>query len=396
MEGVRILDFTQEIQGPWGTAILADMGAEVFKIERRETGEPARHAGLRGHPELQGISPYLTVLNRGKKSLALDLKLPEAKEIIYKLAATCDVVVNNWRVGVLDRLGFGYEQLKQHRPDIIYVTASTFGPQGAWAAKPGRDTLGQAAGGLMHVTGREGDLPLPAGALIADHTAGMVEALAILAALRYRDKTGRGQKVDTSLYGTVIAMQAWEITQRSMAKEEIRRAGRSHSFTLRGAWGAFKTADSYLCMAGVMQDQWPLFCQILGIEELENDPRFATAEARNENGDELQAILDTVFPKKTTREWLSELDAREFLCAPVQTYDDIIDSEQALINGYIRPLEHPVLGRIKIVGVPIGMSEATIEPRGPAPELGQHTEETLLSLGYSWEDIASLREKKVI
>ena len=208
----------------------------------------------------------------------MDLKQPDAVRIVHEIATTSDVVVNNWRIGVLERLGFGYAQLKTIKPDIIFVTASTFGPKGPWAGKPGRDVLGQAASGIMDVTGYEGEIPLPVGSAVADHTSGMVEALAILAALRYRDQTGHGQEVDVSLYGTAIAMQAWEVTHHAITREPIRRAGRGHTLITSGTWGAFETADGYLCLGGVMPDQWPRFCQILDAERLIDDPRFATAE----------------------------------------------------------------------------------------------------------------------
>ena len=382
-------------QGPWGTAILADMGAEVIKIERRETGELSRSAAA-ADPELQGISPYFTVHNRGKKSVTLDLKQPNAVRIVHEIAATSDVVVNNWRVGVLDRLGFGYEALRKIKPDIIFVTASTFGPKGPWATKPGRDVLGQAASGIMDVTGYEGEMPLPAGAAVADHTSGMVEALSILAALRYRDQTGKGQAVDVSLYGTAIAMQAWEITHHAITREPIRRAGRGHTLITSGTWGAFETADGHLCLGGVMPDQFPRFCQLIGAERLIEDPRFATPETLYGNGAELRAELDQVFPRRTTQEWLDLLEPAEILVGPIQNYDDIVDGEQALVNGYIREVEHPAIGPIKIVGTPVAMSEARIEPRGPAPELGQHTEELLLELGYTWADIVRLQDEAVI
>ena len=391
MEGIRILDFSQEIQGPWGTAILADMGAEVIKVERRLTGEMTRHARADG-----GVSAYFTVHNRGKKSVTLDLKKPEAVKIVHQIAATSDVIVNNWRIGVLDRLGFGYDQLRELKPDIIFLSSTTFGPKGPWAHKPGRDTLGQAAGGLMHVTGTEEDYPLPAGALVGDHASGIVVALAILAALRYRDQTGEGQRVDTSLYGTVMAMQAWEISQRAIVGTEIGRAGRNHSFALKGAWGAFRTADGYICMAGVMPDAWTEFCEALDEPRLLADPRFAEPEARGLHLDELQDELDAVFVTRTSEEWLERLEAAEQLVAPIQTYDEIIESEQAIVNGYIQTIDDPTHGPLRVVGAPVGMSEARIEPRGPAPELGQQTEELLLELGYSWEEIAKLRDDEVI
>ncbi|MGD9891616.1 MAG: CaiB/BaiF CoA transferase family protein, partial [Dehalococcoidia bacterium] len=253
-------------------------------------------------------------------------------------------------------------------------------------------TLGQAAGGLMYVNGPADGTPLAVGALVADQTAGMVEALAILAALQYRTRTGRGQIVNTSLYGTVIAMQAWEITQRSMAKETIGRH-RAHCFALRGPWGAFKTADGYICLAGVQPRLFPTFCRALGIEE---HAAYDTVDAMYRRADELEALLDRVFPTRTTAAWLAMLEPLDILVSPVQSYDEIIASEQARANGYIVPLEHPALGTLQVVGVPVSMSEAEIKPRGAPPEVGQHTEEVLLSLGYTWEELEELRTGAVI
>ncbi len=386
LDGIKIVDFSQEVLGPYAGALLADMGATVYKVERRE-GE----FGRRGGPA------YVNSLNRGKRSITLDLKKPQAKEIVYKLVARSDAVVSNWLPGVMDRLGLGYEALCTVKPDIIYAFGTTFGSEGPWRMKPGRDTLGQAAGGIMAYTGLPNGYPLPAGAIIADTTTAMTLVMGILAALVHRQRTGEGQKVEVSLYGTVIAMQPWEITTRAWRPEvPMRRAGRNHSFALRGLWGSFRTRDGYLCMAGCFDEQWPALCKVLGIEQHQNDPRIATADLRNQNEDALWTILEPAFLQKTTKEWLAVLEAREFLVAPVQTYDDILNDEQAAINGYIRTIDHPELGRKKIVGHPLKLSKTPPQWPGPAPEIGQHTEEILQELGYSWDDIAVLRDAQVI
>ena len=285
---------------------------------------------------------------------------------------------------------------KEIKPDIIFVTASSYGPKGPKATLPGRDVLGQAVSGMMYVTGYEGDVPLAVGAAVADHASGMVEALAILAALRYRDQTGHGQEVDTSLYGTAIAMQAWEITHHAITREPIKRAGRGHSLITSGTWGAYPTADGHICLGGVMPDLWPRFCSILGLEELINDPRFESLEALFASGDEVRAELDKVFPTRTTAEWIEAFEASEILASPVQSYADVIEDDQALANGYITEIEHPTVGKVRVVGTPVSMSEACVEPRGGPPELGQHTEELLLALGYEWDEIARLRDDEVI
>ncbi len=386
LDGIKIVDFSQEVLGPYGTALLADMGATVYKVERRE-GE----FGRRGGPA------YVTALNRGKRSLTLDLKQPRAREIVYRLVAKSDVVVSNWLPGVMDRLGFGYEALQRVKPDIIYAFGTTFGSDGPWRMKPGRDTLGQAAGGLMAYTGLPDHYPLPAGAIIADSSTAMTLAAGILAALVHRQRTGEGQKVEVSLYGTIICMQPWEISTKAFNPQlPLRRAGRNHSFALRGVWGSFRTQDGYLCIAGCFDEQWPALCKVLGIEAHQNDPLIATAELRGQNEEALWKIMEPAFAKRSTKEWLAVLEAHEFLVAPVQTYDDILNDEQAAINGYIRTIDHPDLGRKKIVGHPIKMSKTPPQFPGPAPEIGQHTEEILQGLGYSWDDIAALRDGQVI
>ena len=396
MGGVRILDFTQEIQGPWGTAILADMGAEVIKVERRETGELSRGAVSPDNPELQGLRP---LLHRPQPRQEEHHARPQA------LRGGADRPPDrgdqrcggsmNWRPNVLDRLGFGYRQLRETKPDIIFVTASAFGARGPWSARPGRDILGQSIGGIVSVTGTVAE-PHPAGAAVADHTAGIVEALAVLAALRYRDQTGEGQEVDISLYGTVIAMQAWEITHHALTGRKLTHAGRGHTLIGVGTWGVFPTADGHLSLAGVLPDRWEEFCGLLDAPALGQDQRFTTLQGLTEHADALHAALDEIFVRRPTQAWLDLLEPAEILVAPVHDYAEIVQSEQARVNGYIQELDHPTLGPLPVVGAPVEMSEARIAPRGPAPELGQHTEELLLELGYDWDQITQLRDDAVI
>ena len=235
---------------------------------------------------------------------------------------------------VLDRLGFGYRQLRETKPDIIFVTASAFGARGPWAARPGRDILGQSIGGIVSVTGTAAE-PHPAGAAVADHTAGIVEALAVLAALRYRDQTGEGQEVDISLYGTVIAMQAWEITHHALTGRKLTHAGRGHTLIGVGTWGVFPTADGHLSLAGVLPDRWEEFCGLLDAPALGQDSRFQTLQGLTEHADALHAALDEIFVRRPTQAWLDLLEPAEILVAPVHDYAEIVQSEQARVNGYI-------------------------------------------------------------
>jgi len=245
------------------------------------------------------------------------------------------------------------------------------------------------------INGLPSDPPLPCGTLVADHSGALTLMAGVLAALYARERTGRGQKVDACIYGTVIALQPMEINFTSISGVETRRAGRGHQF-LQGVWGAFPTKDGWICLAGVDDQRWPRFCKVMGIEHVLNDPECSDNVIRNFRGEKIEKILDEVFPTKTTEEWMTLLSQAEVLATPVQEYKDILNSEQALENGYITWMDHPEIGRVKVVGNPITLSETPLSTQMPPPELGQHTEEVLLEIGYTWEEIARLREQEVV
>jgi crotonobetainyl-CoA:carnitine CoA-transferase CaiB-like acyl-CoA transferase len=261
--------------------------------------------------------------------------------------------------------------------------------------RPSRDTLAQAASGLMSKTGMPKDPPLAAGAAIADQAGALTLAGGILAALYARERTGEAQRVDSSIYGTMIAAQGFEINYTSVTGDEIQRAGRAHPF-LHGVWGAFRTSDGYICVAGVEDPRWPRFCKIMGIESVQNDPECSDNATRNFHGEKIQAILDGIFPKKTTGEWLKELTDADILVTEVVTHKQVLASEQARINGYLIALDHPVAGKMTVTGCPVSLNGEVEHEAKPVPEHGQHTEEILLESGYSWEEIAALRESEVI
>ncbi len=398
LDGYKVIEIGQEIQGPFAGKLLADLGASVVKVENPRTGDLSRWmmTSLIGGPEVNNpqLSHYFIAMNQGKRSITLDLKTPGAVEVVRRMAASYDVLITNYRPGVLDRLGLGYDVLSRINPKIVYAQGSSWGPKGPWVTRPSRDTLAQAASGLMAKTGMPDDPPLPAGFLAADHSGGLSLAGGIFLALLARERTGMGQNVDVSIYGTMLAVQGMEINYTSISGREPDRAGCCHPF-LRGVWGAFKTSDGYLCLAGVDDGRWPRFCRIMGISRLEKEPGFDNI-TRNMHGDRVRAELEQVFPSRTTAQWLKELNDADILATEVVDYKSVLESEQARANGYIRELEHPTAGRVKVSGNPIILNGDIESAAAMAPELGQHTEEVLLELGYSWEEIDGLRNAQAL
>ncbi|MCH7985442.1 MAG: CoA transferase, partial [Acidobacteria bacterium] len=384
-------DFTIFQQGPQASLVFADMGAEVIKVEAPKYGDLGRVIGSIGEDR---FSPYFLAHNRGKQSITLDLKKEEATRICLQLAERCDVAIHNFRPDVMERLGLGYDDFRGVNPQIIYGHASGWGTKGPRAKHPAFDLAAQAQGGLVSVTGEPDGYPLPAGAAIADYVGAMNLALAVISALYVKERTGRGQKIETSLLGGQIAMQAWEI-QYFMAHGWVGKAGRGHHY-IPTIWRVFKTEDSYVVVGGLPENRWPAFCQAVGKPELEHDPRFANYFDRMAHLAEIYAILDDVFPTKSTEQWMALLAEADCICAPVATYEDLVNDPQVRANDYIVEVDHPTRGRISVVGPPWHFSETPTEVAAAAPELGQHTEAILQELSYSWEQIEALREQGVL
>jgi crotonobetainyl-CoA:carnitine CoA-transferase CaiB-like acyl-CoA transferase len=398
LEGIKVIEIGQEIQGPFAAMVLADMGADVIKVENRETGDLSRWltCGLIGGPEAknQSVSFYFTALNRGKRSITVDLKKPGGVAIVRRLAQSCDVLMTNYRPGVLDRLGLGFDDLLKENPKIVYAQASSWGPKGPWVGRPSRDTLAQAASGLMAKTGLPEDPPLPAGITVADHSGALSLAAGVLGALFARERTGKGQRVDASIFGTLIAMQGFELNFVSFSGKDTLRAGRGHQF-LHGVWGAYRTEDGWVCLAGVDDKRWPNFCRVMGIQHLENAPEFDNP-TRNFQGWKIMEVLDGIFPSKTTKEWLDILTEIDILVAEVADYRMLLENDQARANGYLQELDHPSAGRVLVSGTPITYNGEVRTESPLPPEMGQHTEEILLEFGYTWEEIAALHEAEAI
>jgi CoA:oxalate CoA-transferase len=400
LEGIRIVDWTIWQQGPVATQMLADLGAEVIKIEERERGDPGRGIlAIAGSPTGKGgRNYYFEANNKHKKSIALDLKRPEAREIVHRMVAQSDVFVQNFRKGVAGRLGLGYADLRAINPRLIYASASGYGPEGPDSSEPSFDYLGQARSGIMNAVGTDGTVPTYIFGGIADQMGGVMLAYGVLAALFAREKIGTGQEVDASHLGSMMALQGLNVVARTIMGKEFPRNTRDKAFN--PLWNHYRCADGkWLSLAMLQPDRyWKEFCAVIGRNDLVEDARFAEVRARGKNAAVLIEILDQVFATRTREEWMRVLKAGgDFIYTVVNSVSDLPDDSQVKANEYVVDYEHPTLGNMTLLGMPVKLSATPGDPRGHAPELGEHTE-TLLTemLGYSWDDVARLREANVI
>ena len=393
LSGVRVLDMTVWQQGTAASVMLADLGADVVKIEEPLAGDPGR--GLGRIEKLDGISGYFQALNRGKRSIALDLKHPQAREVLLRLAERADVFLTNYRPGVTERLGIGYQDLARVNPRIIYCRASGYGRNGPDAQEGCFDLLGQARGGLMAVTGEPDGLPKNAGVPIADQAGGMLGAFGILAALIHRERTGEGQEVDVSLLGSVMALQSFNITTHLFSGDLPRRFPRAGFSPF---WQVYQGSDGkHFAIAMLLNRGWPDVCELIGRPQLERDERFVSYRSRVlDNAPALIEILDAAFAARPAADWVSLLNERGVFSALVQDYADLADDPQVLANDYIVPVERPDGEPLRMVATPVQMSKTPPRIRSMAPQLGQHTEEVLLEAGYSWQEIEALRGEGAI
>jgi formyl-CoA transferase len=389
LAGLRILDFTTFQAGSLGTTLLADLGADVIKVENVGRGDEGRFLYLFGPPENRQ-SAFFYACNRGKRGIALDLKRPEAIAVVERLAAEVDVVANNFRPGVMERLGLSYERLRRVNPRLVYVSMTGWGKRGPKAGAPALDTAAQARGGLIHQTGEPDGAPVPAGAAVADSAAALNLAIAILAGIVARDRTGIGQEIDVSLYGSVLALQAPEIDYALLSGKEVGRAGRSHPL-LPTLTRVFRCGDDrFLAVIGVEDTRWPGFCRAIGRPDLREDPRFVDVRARKRNMPALYEILDRHFLSRPRDEWIAALEAEDQVCAPVQSYSEIASDPVALENRYLIPIDHPRLGRGQVVAFPFEFHGTPARYDSIEPVHGEHTWEVLKSLGLQTEDIERL------
>ena len=392
LDGIRVVDVGLLVQGPQAGQTLKDLGAEVIKVELPGMGDMARWIPI-SMEDLR--TPYFEACNRGKKSITIDLRVREGANIFRKLVDTADVLVANFKPGTLEAWGLSYEELSQTNPGLIYAMGSTFGPEGKGADREGADLAGQAAGGLISTTGSDGEPPTPVGATIADHIGSMNMTVGILAALVSRNANGKGQRIDVSLLGGQIYAQASEYTAYLMTGEIPGRSNGGHPL-LPMAYGVLETADGHIALVGVLPDKREALYQAAGVPELIHDERFAPIIYTTEIRQELFRLLADGFKSKTTDEWASILDEMEVRYAPVNDYAQAAADPLVTTNNYIVELEDFNGEKKKVVGSPIRMSETPTAPSVSAPELGQHTEEILIELGYTWDEIGELRDLQAI
>lgn len=392
LEGIRVLDFTWALAGPFATMQLADLGAEVVKVEYPETHEKERGFG----PYFDGISTFFFSPNRGKKGIAIDLKAPEGKDLVKRLAREADVVTENFRPGTMDRLGLGYRALHEANPRLIYAALSGFGQTGPYSSMAAVDAVAQAMGGTMSLNGELGGPPMRVGVSMGDMVAGLYLSVGILAALRARDVTGEGQMLDVALMEAQMALCENAIVRQSAFNEHPTRQGSRHA--LLAPFGPFPTQDGWIVIANVKE--WELFCALLGRDDMAVDERFATNRARLENVDALEANLCETLAAKTTAEWFAILEPAN-VCAigKVNTIADLFEDPHVAARNMLVdiPMPYGKPGTLKLPNSPIHLSATPTVVGRPMPGHGGNTAEVLGAwAGMAPAEIAALRERGVI
>lgn len=401
LEGIRVLDMSTGQQGPVAAQYLGDMGADVIKIE-----DPVRGDFNRGHTKTFGVSMVLAggkkavmeFQNRNKRGFAVDLKTEEGKGIIYNLAKKSDIFLQNFRPGVAKKLGVDYQTLSEYNPKLIYGSASGYGEKGPEAQRPANDLAAMARSGILPQTGEPGSMSIVVDTL-ADRVGAILFAYGLVLALFARERLGIGQEVHSSLLGSMIHLQGFNLGATLLTGKSFPNPGRARAS--RPLWNVYKCkGDRWIAISHTREPEkyWPLLCKALGIPELTTDPRFDTPAARENNSEALISILDKAFETKTYEEWARILNEKveDFIFERVQHITELTSDPQVIENEYIVDVDHPDLGPIKMEGVAAHLSKTPGSIRSLTPELGQHTEEILLEIGYTWEDISKFKDLHVI
>jgi len=393
LHGIKVLDLTQVLFGPFATMLLSDLGAEVIKIERPGAGDIARGNG----PVVRGVSTYFLSLNRGKKSMTLDLTTEQGRALFLRLAGKADVMVENFKPGTMEAFNLDYEKVRQHNPGIIYVAGSGFGQSGPYANKPAFDIIIQAMGGVLSITGEPGGRPVRPGVSYGDIAAGLFLCIATLAALQERHVSGQGQLIDISMLDCQVTVQENAFVRYLNTGEIPVPLGTRHP--VMTPFQAFPTKDGYVAVAlrGGIKNQWPLFCAAINRVDIIDDPRFVDGWERTQNYTVLEPILNDAMKTRTTQEWIKELEQLGIPCGPVNRIDQVASDPQIQARGMILDINHPEAGTFKVVNNPFRFSRSKQIITDTSPELGEHTGQILGSwLGLTSTDIGQLRQSKII
>ncbi|MEE9215916.1 MAG: CoA transferase [Anaerolineales bacterium] len=393
LDGVRIIDLTRILAGPYCTMLLGDLGAEVIKIEVPDGGDDTRQWG----PPFTagGQSAYFLAANRNKRSLTLNLKSDRGMEILRALIRKGDILVENFRAGTLEKWGLNYEQLQELKPDLIYCTVTGYGYTGPYRDRPGYDFIVQALGGFMSVTGPEDGEPYRAGIAIADLASGIYASNAVLASLFARERTGRGQRIDISLLDCQVALMSYVASNHLVSKDPPRRFGNAHPNIV--PYEVFEAEDGYFAFAAGNDLQWAKFCKAVDHEAWESDKRFATNPTRLENRTELVRLLNELFATRTVKHWIELCESIGLPASPINTMDAVLTDPQVLARELVMEVPHHTEGSVPLLRSPLNIPTAPSEVRYPPPTLGQHTDEILAELlSFDSTEIQSLREAGVV
>ena len=391
LEGIRVLDLTRILAGPYATMILRDLGAEVIKIEQPGTGDEARDFG----PFKNDFSLYFMSVNRGKKSVTLNLKSPRGKELFLELVKGSDILVENFRPGTMEKLGLDYESLKKHHPSLLYAACSGFGQTGPYAMRGAYDMIIQGMGGIISITGEPDRPPVRVGTSIGDITSALFTTIGILSALRHRDQTGEGQLIDVGMLDCQVAILENAMVRYFSTGEVPGPLGRRHPAIT--PFEVFESADGYVVIAIGNNELWRKFCEHVGRPELIDDERFNTNALRTENHESLFPTLAEIMRHRTTDVWVEALEAIGVPCGPVNTVDKVANDPQVLARDMIAEVEHDTIGPVQVPGIPIKLSETPGQIDAPAPNLGEHTSEVLTGLlRLGAEEVNQLKQDGVV
>jgi crotonobetainyl-CoA:carnitine CoA-transferase CaiB-like acyl-CoA transferase len=388
---MRVLELAQIMAGPTCGMLLADMGADVIKVEKLPGGDDARDYR---EPRINGVSAPFLVQNRNKRGIAVNLKVPQGREILLRLARDADVVTENYRRGTMEKLGVGYDVLARANPRLIYCAVSGYGREGPWADKGGFDLIAQGFAGLMSITGESGRPPVKSGSPVADINAGLLATIGILAAYAHAQKTGRGQFVDTSLMEAALQQTYWHAAFQFATGQSPGPSGSAHVLT--APYQAFRTRDGWINIGGANQANWERIADVLGHPEWRDDSRFVTNSARMQHLAALTSLMSDVLSTRTRDEWINVFDAAGVPVGPVHTIGEALAHPQTLAREMVVDVEHPEAGPMKALGCPVHFSATPTQITRAAPLLGEHTREVLRESGYSAAEIDAFVETGVV